>query len=52
MEVSSIYKLEMLEWAERIKANDSFQITGQRKKEDSGDGGVASNFAGLRPPYW
>ncbi|TVY23645.1 Uncharacterized protein LHYA1_G008064 [Lachnellula hyalina] len=28
------------------------QLTGQRKKEDSGDNSLASNFAGLRPPYW
>lgn len=28
------------------------QLTGQRKKEDSGENSIASNLAGLRPPYW
>lgn len=34
------------------KAN-VIQLTGQRKKEEGGDNAsIASNFTGLRPPYW
>lgn len=31
---------------------DIVQLTGQRKKESTGDNSLASNFSGLRPSYW
>lgn len=34
-----------------IHRHVQLELTGQRKKDESGDSGV-SNFAGLRPPYW
>jgi protein transport protein SEC24 len=30
----------------------AMQLAGQRKREDTGDGGVGSTFVGLRTPYW
>jgi len=39
------------ERAEQSRADET-QLTGQRKNVDSGDNSLASNFSGLRPPYW
>lgn len=41
-----------VDWLVHIHRHVQLELTGQRKKEDSGDNSIASNFAGLRPPYW
>ncbi|KAF8860975.1 Sec23/Sec24 family protein-like protein [Acephala macrosclerotiorum] len=41
-----------VDWLVHIHRHVQLELTGQRKKDDSGDNSIASNFAGLRPPYW
>ncbi|PSS08957.1 hypothetical protein M430DRAFT_53537 [Amorphotheca resinae ATCC 22711] len=41
-----------VDWLVHIHRHVQLELTGQRKKEDSGDNSIASSFAGLRPPYW
>ncbi|KAL2063891.1 hypothetical protein VTL71DRAFT_4385 [Oculimacula yallundae] len=41
-----------VDWLVHIHRHVQLELTGQRKKDDGGDNSIASNFAGLRPPYW
>ncbi|KAK2626217.1 hypothetical protein QTJ16_004479 [Diplocarpon rosae] len=41
-----------VDWLVHIHRHVQLELTGQRKKDDGGDNSTASNFAGLRPPYW
>ncbi|CAG8961276.1 hypothetical protein HYFRA_00013555 [Hymenoscyphus fraxineus] len=41
-----------VDWLVHIHRHVQLELTGQRKKDESGDNSIASNFAGLRPPYW
>ncbi|EKD18814.1 uncharacterized protein L3040_008686 [Drepanopeziza brunnea f. sp. 'multigermtubi'] len=41
-----------VDWLVNLHRHVQLELTGQRKKDDGGDSSVASNFAGLRPPYW
>ncbi|KAF2493772.1 Sec23/Sec24 family protein-like protein [Lophium mytilinum] len=43
-----------VDWLVHVHRHIQLELAGQRKKEDSGDGLAhsASNFVGLRTPYW
>ncbi|CZT13326.1 related to COPII coated vesicle component SEC24 [Rhynchosporium agropyri] len=42
-----------VDWLVHIHRHVQLELTGQRKKDDGGgDNSIASQFAGLRPPYW
>ncbi|QSZ31359.1 hypothetical protein DSL72_000924 [Monilinia vaccinii-corymbosi] len=42
-----------VDWLVHLHRHVQLELTGQRKKDDSGDNSsISSNFAGLRPPYW
>ncbi|KAI1004991.1 Uncharacterized protein K3495_g3225 [Podosphaera aphanis] len=41
-----------VDWLVHIHRHVQLELTGQRKKEDSGENSITSNFAGFRPPYW
>ncbi|TGO47146.1 hypothetical protein BCON_0291g00070 [Botryotinia convoluta] len=42
-----------VDWLVHLHRHVQLELTGQRKKDDSGDNSsITSNFAGLRPPYW
>ncbi|KAK7953933.1 Sec23/Sec24 trunk domain-containing protein [Apiospora saccharicola] len=41
-----------VDWLVHIHRGVQLELAGQRKKEGDDNGGVLSNFAGLRPQYW
>ncbi|KFY34400.1 hypothetical protein V495_08164, partial [Pseudogymnoascus sp. VKM F-4514 (FW-929)] len=41
-----------VDWLVHIHRSVQLELTGQRKKETTGDNSLASNFSGLRPSYW
>ncbi|KAI9745875.1 MAG: COPII coat Sec23p-Sfb3p heterodimer component [Claussenomyces sp. TS43310] len=41
-----------VDWLVQIHRHVQLELVGQRKKEDSGDNSLVSNFAGLRTPHW
>ncbi|KAK0625300.1 hypothetical protein B0T17DRAFT_590918 [Bombardia bombarda] len=41
-----------VDWLVHVHKGVQLELTGQRKREDAGEGGALSQFAGLRPSYW
>ncbi|KAK5654309.1 hypothetical protein OQA88_7487 [Cercophora sp. LCS_1] len=41
-----------VDWLVHIHKAVQLELAGQRKREDTGDGGALSQFTGLRPSYW